>query len=302
MIVVLDGLSTAIATFAVLVAYRASRRHDELLHAHNSLLTTRVTELDTFAGRVAHDVLSPLGTIAAALPLIAQSCDSQGRTYIDRSQRALERVQQLVEALLAFARSGAQPDPSARCQVDAVLANVVADLSETAAEKQIELVIEPGDSVQVACSPGAFTSIVQNLVQNAIKYMGAQAARRIVVRAKATGATVRLEVQDTGPGIPADLQARIFDPFVRVTEEQVSGTGLGLATVKRLVESHSGKVGVLSKPESGTLFFVELPRVQAESPDLPVGASIHASDSPRPGDHEADVRPDRSLAGPRAGG
>jgi len=261
MIIVLDGLSTAIAVLAVVVAYRASRRHDELIVQHNALLTARVTELDRFAGRVAHDVLSPLGTISSALALLGQSGEERNRRYIDRSSRALQRVQQLVQALLTFARSGARPDPAARCSVNAVLANIVADSAEPAEKQDIDIAVETNGLVMVPCSIGVVTSIVQNLVRNAIKYMGDRPVKRVVVRVRALETMARLEVEDTGPGIPPEAHQTIFEPFVRVGGTQVAGTGLGLATVKRLVEAHGGRLGVQSKRDSGSLFWVELPLV-----------------------------------------
>lgn len=261
MIVLLDGMSTAIAVLAVVIAYRASRRHDQLLNEHNALLSARVTELDRFAGRVAHDVLSPLGTIGSALALLGQSCDERSRPYIDRSGRALRRVQQLVQALLAFARSGARPDPSVRCSLDAVLPAIVADSLEPAEKNGIDVDVETSGPLVVPCSLGVVTSIVQNLVRNAAKYMGERPTKRIAIRAHRIGGVARLEVQDTGPGIPAAVQATIFDPFVRGLHHDIDGTGLGLATVKRLVDAHGGTAGVQSTPGAGSLFWVELPLV-----------------------------------------
>ena len=74
----------------------------------------------------------------------------------------------------------------------------------------------------------------------------------------------RLEVEDTGPGIPPEAQQTIFEPFVRVSPAKAAGTGLGLATVKRLVEAHGGRLGVQSKPDAGSLFWVELPLVSGD--------------------------------------
>ena len=103
------------------------------------------------------------------------------------------------------------------------------------------------------CSAGVLTSIAQNLVRNAIKYMGDPSIRRIFVRATRVGSSVRIEVQDTGPGIPVDLQKVVFEAFVRGPHEVIGGTGLGLATVKRLVESHGGYVGLQSTVGVGEL-------------------------------------------------
>jgi len=259
MIVELDALSTLIAIAAVAFAFRATRRHDRLVSAHHALLADRVLELDRFTGRVAHDVLSPLGTIAAGLSLLERSCDERARAYIERSRRALHRVQQLVDDLLAFARAGANPDPAVTCSLHAVLDSLIADLSELAAECDVELIAEVQRPITVPCSPGVITSIVQNLVRNGIKYMGERPTRRIVVRALTVDRVARLEVEDTGPGIPPSIESTLFEPFVRGPHEQVSGTGLGLATVKRLVESHRGSIGVESRIGVGSLFRVELP-------------------------------------------
>ena len=263
MIVELDALATVIALAAVAIAFRATRRHDRLVNAHNALLAARVEELDRFSGRVAHDVLSPLGTIAAALSLLGRSCDDHARGYIERSQRALERVQQLVDDLLSFARAGAQPDPTAQCSLTDVLQGLVADLSEAAAERDVEVVVDVPRQIDVRCSPGVITSIVQNLVRNGIKYMDSRPTRRVVVRASTVDGVARLEVEDTGPGIPPSIEATLFEPFVRGPHEQVNGSGLGLATVKRLVESHHGRVGVESTIGAGSLFWVELPLLPA---------------------------------------
>jgi signal transduction histidine kinase len=142
-IIVLDALASAIAIAAAFIAYRAAREHDRLLQAHNSLLSARVTELDRFAGRMAHDVLSPLQTIAIALGLIAQNTDSAAKRHIDRAHGALQRARQLVEGLLTFARSGAKPAADESCTLAEVLENVTADAAHVAQEKGITLIVEP---------------------------------------------------------------------------------------------------------------------------------------------------------------
>jgi signal transduction histidine kinase len=258
-VITLDSVATAVALIGLVAAYRASRRHDMLLRNHSALLGARVHELDSFAGRVAHDVLSPLGTVATGLSLLSHSTDARGLTQIERSQRALNRVQQLVEGLLTFARSGARPDPTASCSSEAVLKAVVADSSDAAAHAGIELVVDAGPQPDVRCSTGVLASICQNLIANAIKYMGDRSPRRIVARTRRVGTNVRIEIEDTGPGIPVNLQKIVFETFVRGPHEVVGGTGLGLATVKRLVESHGGCVGLQSTVGVGSLFWVELP-------------------------------------------
>ena len=183
---------------------------------------------------------------------------------MERCQRASQRIEQLVDGLLAFARAGGAPD-GASCAADAVIANVVADCRDAATLHHIELVADGAARATVPCSIGVLTSILENLVRNAIKYVGAAPTKRITVRACRAPAGVRLEVEDTGPGIPAEIQTTLFQPFVRGPRETASGSGLGLATVRRLVERHGGAVGVQATAGRGSLFWVELPTAKDTS-------------------------------------
>jgi signal transduction histidine kinase len=104
-------------------------------------------------------------------------------------------------------------------------------------------------------------SLIGNLVRNAIKYMGDQPVRLVDLSVRDLYSCVRIEVQDTGPGLADGLGERAFDPYVRGTpRSEHTGLGLGLATVKRLVEAHGGKVRVRSEPGTGCLFWFELPK------------------------------------------
>jgi signal transduction histidine kinase len=264
-VIALDAGSALIAALAAFLAFRASRAHDVLLSRHASVLSARVAELDTFAGRVAHDILNPLGAIATALSLLDHSADATGHRYVERAMRAVSRVRQLVDDLLAFARSGGRPGPTDSSSVDAVLDSLRADLFDASSEQGIGFVSEVAGPLPVVCPAGVLTSVIQNLVRNAIKYMGAAPVKRITVTARPAGVVARLEVSDTGPGIPPALQATVFEPFVRGSHEGIAGSGLGLATVKRLVESYGGRVGLESAPGAGTTIWVELPLVSHET-------------------------------------
>jgi signal transduction histidine kinase len=259
-IIVLDSLATIIAAVAAFFVLRADREHEQLQQRHNALLTDRLAELDRFAGRVAHDILSPLGTVGFGLALLSETAGTAARPHIERSQRAVQRVQQLVDGLLRFARAGAQIDAGAGSPVNAVLNAVAADCAEAAKSSGVDLIVEPSEPVDVGCSVGVLTSMVQNLAMNAIKYMDDRPVKKVVLRSRAAAGRVRIEVEDSGPGIAPQLQQHIFEAFVRGTHKNVSGLGLGLATVKRLVEAHGGTVGVRSHVGSGTLFVIDLPR------------------------------------------
>ena len=106
------------------------------------------------------------------------------------------------------------------------------------------------------------------LLEREVKIVNSESTvRRVHVSARARRAFVAFEVEDSGPGVPAELGDRIFEPYVRgkETAPKRSGIGLGLATVKRLVLAHGGDVGVRRSPLGGALFWFEMPLAEGES-------------------------------------
>jgi signal transduction histidine kinase len=278
---VLCGLATIVA--ALLLA-RALRSHDRLVRVHQHFLERRSAELEAFAGRVAHDVRGSLTAMSLTFQQVARlSGDERVVTAAARGRRRLDGVLRLMEGLLAFARAGARAEPGARAEVSALLEEVAAVLQPEALAAGIDLIVHQGARCAVACSQGALTSILMNLVGNALKHMGERPRRRVTLRSCERGPMVRIEVDDTGPGIPANSRTTIFEPYVRSAGANVAGLGLGLATVKRLVDGHGGRVDVDSAPSGGSLFWFELPRAVAET------VAPAAEGSVRKGPRAADV-------------
>src|SRR2546426_8379763 len=118
--------------------------------------------------------------------------------------------------------------------------------------------IEDLSDCMVACSPGVLLSVLGNLLRNGLKYLGDAEIRQVFLRARQRRGRVLFEVEDTGPGIPPELGTRIFEPYIRGADTGAPGIGLGLATVKRLVESHGGSLGVRAGARGGALFWFEL--------------------------------------------
>jgi len=239
------------------------------------LLEQRCVELEHFADRVAHDIMSPLAGVSIALAVAQKTVgsDPAAKRVIDRGTQTLLRVRRMVDGLLEFARSGARPPALVETDVRTVLDDVAEGVRDDAEQRNIELRIEPFPPCSVKCSQGVLTSLVSNLVRNAIKYMGSAEVRRIAVRVEDAGESWRVSVEDTGPGIPQDKRSTLFEPYVRVDSNQ-PGIGLGLATVKRLAEAHGGRVGVDPSPKTGCTFWFELPKAagglaQSRAPALP---------------------------------
>jgi signal transduction histidine kinase len=245
--------------FALLLAVLATRLAARTIRETLRFEEQRAVELDAFAGRVAHDLISPLNTVSLALELQANDPDE---AKIEKRRRtslaAIHRVRGLVDGLLEFARSGARPDPGRSTPVDEQLGPLLDELHGVAEQARVELTREHAAPCEVTCAPGVLTSVVSNLVRNAIAHMGEATERRVVVRCSGGERVVRFEVQDTGPGLPAGFAERAFLPYVRGPSSGAPGFGLGLATVKRLVEAHGGAVGVRSLAR-GALFWFELP-------------------------------------------
>jgi signal transduction histidine kinase len=285
----LNALCGAVAAAVAALVWRSQRRYQRLQQAHGIVLERRAEELEQFSARVAHDILGPLGAVSMALAVAERPTITPATraTALARGNASLQRAQRLVDGLLDFARAGAQPGPTSAAEVSPTVEGLVDELSSEAARARVTVQVTGMEPCSVACSTGALLSILSNLLRNALKYMGNSEQRLVTLRVLAGRGRVRFEVEDTGPGIPAGLDERVFQAYVRGPGSAQPGIGLGLATVQKLVVAHGGTVGVKSAPLGGALFWVEMPRamdpevVQKASPALlPVGQAVNEPAQP----------------------
>ncbi len=220
-----------------------------------------LAELDAFSARVAHDLRGPLSPVSLGLGLVKADpgLGDRARHTVEVAERSLRRALALIDGLLVFARSGARPEPGARVEVARVLDEVALSLQPLAQEERAQLTLDVPAGLAVAVTDVALSSIVSNLARNALLYLGDGEKRTVAIRATLAGESVRIEVADTGLGIPAAQLERIFRPFERASDRE-GGHGLGLAIVKRLTEAHGGSIAVRSQLGLGSTFTVELPR------------------------------------------
>jgi signal transduction histidine kinase len=139
--------------------------------------------------------------------------------------------------------------------------DVSEELAPLVAQLDVSVEVRSIPKVRVRCNPGLLHIVLANLCGNAVKYLQGQPERRVRLSALTEGALCRIEVEDTGPGIAQDEQARIFEPFFRVQGTRAQGTGIGLATVKRIVDARGGRIVVDSDGAHGSRFVVWLPLV-----------------------------------------
>jgi len=252
--VALDTMSLLLALITAILLARVLRRYTELIER-------RAEELELFAGRVAHDVLGPLGAAGLALDVASREAEPGSRTarLLASGRAGLRRARTIADALLEFARAGAQPTPGARAEVAEVVRAVVEEVEPEAKLRGVAVEVELAPHLAVACGPGILASIVSNLLRNAVKYVGDGAGKHVVVRARAADPHVLIEIEDDGPGLPERLGAQVFQPYVRGPGSGKPGIGLGLATVKKVTEAHGGRIDVRSSPGLGCRFGVALP-------------------------------------------
>ncbi|HZX95261.1 MAG TPA: ATP-binding protein [Myxococcales bacterium] len=261
----LDSLCALLAIGAAWLALRVVRQMHQVQADHQKLTERKAEELEQFAGRVAHDVLSPLSAVSMALSVVERAPEQAGDA-LQRAKASLGRVRGIVDGLLEFARAGARAEPGARSEVGAVTAGLLEELAPFAFQQSVRLQFESPPECAVACSPGVLMSLLGNLLRNAIKYLGDGPLREVSLRIRRRRGRVLFEVEDTGPGIPPSLGASIFQPYVRGPHAGTPGIGLGLATVKRLVESHGGTLGVRAGSRGGALFWFELDEATPPEP------------------------------------
>jgi signal transduction histidine kinase len=265
----LEGALEACVLFSLAAASAALlfgwRRQEALARSRDARIEMQLhrtlEELDGFAGRVAHDLRTPLTPILVSSQWIehAPVTDSV-RSQAERIERAARRLGRMIDALLLYTRAGAGGAlEGARTAVNAAIEEIIADFDEPARARRARLEMDFGPPVTVSCAPEVVQSLVANLVDNALKYATTgDAPTRIVVRTRLLPRFCVLEVEDDGPGIPAEQRARVFEPFFR-GRQGGPGLGLGLSIVRRLVEAHGGRIEVLSGEHGGALFRILLP-------------------------------------------
>jgi two-component system, OmpR family, phosphate regulon sensor histidine kinase PhoR len=218
-----------------------------------------------FVANASHELRTPVAAIvgvAETLALGAADNPEARQSFLEILMRHAQRLARLTSDLLDIARLEAGYKPRVESvevswSVDAVLGT----LQVKATDKHIELHKTVPSELCVTAERAALEQILTNLVENAVKYT--PSGGRVRVSAEAKGDKVRLVVEDSGPGIPKEHHARLFERFYRVDDARsrdLGGTGLGLAIVKHLVLANGGDVGVESEVGRGSRFVVSLPR------------------------------------------
>ena len=230
--------------------------------------TTEIHRLETlkrdFVANASHELRTPLTTIGGALEMLEEDTGGpEAARWIEAIRRNTQRMTAIVEDLLLLSRLEAKGIEPVRELLDlaAIAREVAALFGQKAAQRGIGLRVEAAGMLPpVAGDPFLVEQMLVNLVDNALKYT--EKGEVVVACAGEDGHAVRIEVSDTGIGIPAEHLPRIFERFYVVDKSRsrrVGGTGLGLAIVKHIVQSHAGTIVTASEPGRGTRFTIRLP-------------------------------------------
>ena len=218
-----------------------------------------------FAANVSHELKTPLSSIKAYAETLSGGAindTSNNLNFVRRIEEQAERLHQLILDLLSLSQieSGKQAFDISSVSLQNVIRTCVSEQSASAAAKGVRLVVE-GEShdIQVLGDEDGVFQLLNNLVDNALKYT--PSGGQVTIGWSSGTDQVRIEVRDTGIGIPAEQLSRVFERFYRVDKarsRELGGTGLGLSIVKHLAQAFGGSVSVESELGSGSTFSVTL--------------------------------------------
>lgn len=238
------------------------QRHSKELELHIEERDQSNAELEAFAYSVSHDLRAPLRAITGFAEALREECEAQlsqeGREFLAEITGAAQRMNGLVQDLLEYGRVG-------RTSLSLASVNLLGAINEVKRElggaPPGSLLIEVPDELSVRAHPQVLKQVIFNLLSNAFKFRKENTVPDVTVMAEPRSGFVRLSVSDKGIGIAPEHQERIWNVFERLHDRDAySGSGIGLAIVKRAVTRMGGFCGVTSTAGDGSTFWIELPR------------------------------------------
>jgi signal transduction histidine kinase len=220
-------------------------------------------DLQAFAYVASHDLAEPLRSVAGFVALLERQygdrLDDRAREFIAYAVDGVERMQQMIDDLLLYARAGTTELRCARVDVGEVVAGAMRDLETAVAERGA--VVEVGELPAVSGDAGQLQRVFLNLLGNAIKFTAAGVPPRVSVTGRTAERGAEIAVADNGIGIDPAQVERAFEMFARIpgASGEYQGTGLGLAISRRIVERHGGRLWVEPNPRGGSVFRLGLP-------------------------------------------
>lgn len=253
---VLDELGEVVASLAIILDVTGTVRYQRQVEERNR-------DLQDFTYMVSHDLKAPIFTIKGMVGIIeedfAATVPADLREILSHITRAAGRLEDLVSGVLQYSRVSFQENTLERVPLGEIWGEIRRDVSQTLSAIGGALTY-PADLPTIRSDRLKLYQIFTNLVGNAIKYRDPKRALTIEIAATplADQRTLRITVADNGLGIPADKVDLVFRPFQRAHSGEIEGSGIGLATVKKLIEKLGGEVSIVNTSPAGTTFAVDL--------------------------------------------
>lgn len=224
-------------------------------------LETANRELESFTYSISHDLRAPLRHIGAfaemCLEEFGTTLDPQALHYVQRIHEGTRRMSVLTDELLKMARTGEQPVRLQLTALNSVVEEIVSMLKVETEGREVEWKISDFPSVE--CDPVLVRQVFQNLLSNAIKYSRRRPHTIIEIGHTRQNNQLVIFVRDNGAGFNMQYADKLFGVFQRLhREEEFEGTGVGLATVNRIVQKHGGRIWAEAEPDRGATFYFTL--------------------------------------------
>ena len=243
-------------------------RVEKELERSNADLQRVNDDLNQFTFAATHDVREPLRMMTIYVQLLQKELEGQlsetAIGYIDNVVNGGQRISRLINGLLQFTRLGGMAETKpVPVKADLAVKDALADLQMSVTENRAKLTIH--DLPIVMADPLHLRQVFQNLIGNSIKYRRRDLDPQIQISAKQNGDFWQFCVQDNGIGIAAEHHDQIFLPFKRLHGPDIAGSGIGLATCKRLIERYGGRIWIDSEENRGAMFYFSLPAEKAHA-------------------------------------
>jgi signal transduction histidine kinase len=227
----------------------------------NESLARANRELEAFTASVSHDLRSPLTTIAGQAGLLElslpEATDEQKRR-LSRIQGSVKQMSELIEALLVLSRISRQTLHREIVDVSTLAENIVQDMRQKDPARNIEVLIQP--NMTVHGDRRLVGDLFQNLIGNAWKFTSKTERASIEIGQSSGGSMATLFIRDNGAGFDMAYEQKLFKPFQRLHgTADFDGSGVGLATVARIIDRHGGRIWAEGKPNAGAVFYFTLP-------------------------------------------
>lgn len=268
----------------ILRVLEAERRRDEVLRDLERLVAERTAELDianqhlrAFSYAVSHDLKAPLRAITGFASALAEDCadqlDDGGRGYLARVQSAAKSMGELIDGMLVLGRAVESELHRVPVDIGRVAVHVVDTLRSAAPERSVEVVV--ADGLHAVGDPVLLGAVMTNLLGNAWKFTTARTDARIEVGCEEVDDEgLVFFVRDNGAGFDMRYAEKLFRPFQRLhAQAEFEGTGVGLATVERIVSRHGGRIWAEGERGVGATFYFTLGDAQLR--ELPGHGPVH---------------------------